>query len=228
MIPPLTRNHDRANYATHLTYPWRLLSWMRWPRQILDEPVKEAVMTARLDNIQDRNISAVFNVLDSNQDGTITAEDFDLIGRRVCGQFGVTVDSDNGQNICAGYKAWWNQLRQDLDTDNDGQVTMAEFAAAYKGDQGDPQEYFNEHLGRVVRIVAEMIDTDKDGYISEEEYLTLMVVAITDQQAALAGFRELDTDGDRRVSVAEFQAGVQQLMLSNDASAPGTSMLGQH
>ena len=73
-----------------------------------------------------------------------------------------------------------------------------------------------------------MMDTDKDGYISEDEYLTLLAVAITDQQAALAGFRELDTDGDGRVSVAEFQAGVQQLMLSNDASAPGTSMLGQH
>jgi Ca2+-binding EF-hand superfamily protein len=102
------------------------------------------------------------------------------------------------------------------------------FAAAYKGEQDDPEERFNEHLGRVVRIVAEMMDTDKDGYISEDEYLTLMVVAITDQQAALAGFRQLDTDGDRRVSVAEFQAGVQQLMLSNDASAPGTSMLGQH
>jgi len=118
-------------------------------------------MTALLDNIQDGNISAVFNVLDSNQDGTITAEDFDLIGRRVCKQFGVTVDSDNGRNVCEGYKAWWNQLRQDIDTDNDGQVTMAEFAAAYKGGQGDPQEYFSEHLGRVARIVAEMIDTDK-------------------------------------------------------------------
>jgi Ca2+-binding EF-hand superfamily protein len=160
-----------------------------------------------------------------DQDGKIAAEDFDLIGRRVCEQFGVAADSENDQNICEGYKEWWNQLRQD--TDNDGQVTMTEFAAAYKGEQGDPREYFNEHLGRVVRIIAEMIDTDQDGYISEDEYLTLMVVAITDQQAALAGFRELDTDGDRRVSVAEFQAGVQQLMLSNDASAPGTSMLGQ-
>jgi Ca2+-binding EF-hand superfamily protein len=93
-------------------------------------------MTARLDNIQDRNISAVFNVLDSNQDETIAAEDFDLIGRRVCDQFGVTVNSDNGQNICEGYKAWWNELRQDLDIDNDGQVTMVEFAVCRRLQRG--------------------------------------------------------------------------------------------
>jgi Ca2+-binding EF-hand superfamily protein len=189
--------------------------------------MKEAVMTAQLDNIQDRNISAVFNVLDSNQDGTITAEDFDLIGRRVCEQLGVAVDSDNGRKVCEGYKAWWNQLRKDLDVDNDGQVTMAEFAAVYKGDRGDPQEYFSKHIGPAARVVAEMLDTDNDGYISQDDYLTLMA-SITDQQAALAGFRKLDTDGDGRVSVAELQAGIQQVMLSNDPSAPGTSMLVEH
>jgi Ca2+-binding EF-hand superfamily protein len=53
-----------------------------------------------------------------------------------------------------------------------------------------------------------MLDTDNDGYISQDDYLTLMA-SITDQQAALVGFRKLDTDGDGRVSVAELQAGMQ-------------------
>jgi Ca2+-binding EF-hand superfamily protein len=189
--------------------------------------MKGVAMTERLDNLQDRNISAVFNILDSNQSGSITAEDFDLIGRRVCEQFGVTVDSDNGRKVCEGYKIWWNQLREDLDVDNDGQVTMAEFAAVYKGDRGDPQEYFGKHIEPATRVVAEILDTDNDGYISQDDYLTLMA-SITDQQAALAGFRKLDTDGDGRVSVAEIQAGIQQMMLSNDLSAPGTSMLVEH
>ncbi|HKR52052.1 MAG TPA: EF-hand domain-containing protein [Pseudonocardiaceae bacterium] len=190
-------------------------------------PAKGMVMTERFDNLQDRNISAVFNILDSNRSGSITAEDFDLIGRRVCEQLGVAVDSDNGRKVCECYKTWWNQLREDLDVDNDGQVTMAEFAAVYKGDRGDPQEYFSKHIGPAARVVAEMLDTDNDGYISQDDYLALMA-SITDQQAALAGFRQLDTDGDGRVSVAELQAGIQQVMLSNDPSAPGTSMLVEH
>ena len=81
---------------------------------------------------------------------------------------------------------------------------------------------------QATKIFAETVDADKDGYLSEDEYSTFeMRLGDVDQQAALAGFRELDTDGDGRVSVAEFQAGVLQLMLSNDPSAPGTSILGQ-
>lgn len=184
-------------------------------------------MTEQPDNIQDKNLSALFNIFDSNQDGSITAEDFDLIGKLVCEQLGIAVDSDDGRKVCEGYKTWWNQLRQDLDVDNDGQVTMAEFTAIYKGDWGDPQEYFSRHIGPALRVVAEMLDTDNDGYIGQDEYLTLLE-AVTDPQPALAGFRQLDTDGDGRVSVAEFQAGIQRLTLSDDPSAPGTSMLVEH
>jgi len=184
-------------------------------------------MTAPLDNLQDRNLSVVFNALDSDQDGIIDAEDFDLLGQRVCEQVGFGVDSDNGRMVCEGYKELWNQLRQELDTDNDSQVTMAEFAAAYKGNQGDLQGHFSEHLGRITRMMAEEIDTDKDGYITEGEYLKWVSAGIPDQQTVLAGFRQLDTDGDRRISVAELEAGIQQMFLSNDASAPGTSLLGQ-
>jgi hypothetical protein len=37
----------------------------------------------------------------------------------------------------------------------------------------------------------------------------------------------LDTDGDGRVSVAEFVAGSAASMHSNDPDTPGTAMLGQ-
>lgn len=184
-------------------------------------------MTEQLDSIQDKNISAVFNVLDSNQDGSITAEDFNLISDAVCGYIGVPVDSDHGRRLRECYTTWWNQLREDLDVDNDDQVTMTEFAAIYKGDLGDPQEYFSKHIEPAARAVAEILDTDNDGYISQNEYLTLLG-NITDQQAALAGFQQLDTDGDGRVTVAEFHTAVQRVMLSNDPSAPGTSMLIEH
>lgn len=184
-------------------------------------------MTERPDNLQDSNISAVFNILDSDQSGSITADDFDLIGRLVCDRLGVAVDSDNGRKVCGSYQAWWSRLREDLDVDNDGRVTQAEFAAIYQGGRGDPQEYFSKHIGPAAEVVADMMDTDGDGYISQDEYLALLA-SITDPQAALAGFRQLDTDGDGRISVAELQAGIKQVMLSNDASAPGTSMLVEH
>ncbi|MGH8879545.1 MAG: EF-hand domain-containing protein, partial [Stackebrandtia sp.] len=152
--------------------------------------------------------------------------DFVLIGNQVCAQFDIAPDSDAGRKVGMSYLAWWNQLRQDFDTDNDGRVTLEEFVAAYKDGRGDPERYFAEQLGRTVKVVVDMVDTDHDGFISETEYLTLMKVA-TDRESAQAGFQALDTDGDGRISVAEFQVGVHQLMLSSDPTAAGTGMLGK-
>jgi Ca2+-binding EF-hand superfamily protein len=90
-------------------------------------------MTTELGKLQDRNISAIFNLLDSDRDGKITAEDFDLDARRMCELVGVTVDSDNGRRLLHAYEAWWNQIRHHFDIDEDGHVTMDEFAASYKG-----------------------------------------------------------------------------------------------
>jgi Ca2+-binding EF-hand superfamily protein len=183
-------------------------------------------MTSKVGNIQDQNISAVFAVLDANQDSVISEEDFELIGNRVCAQFGIAADSETGRKVRGSYLAWWQQLRRDFDANGDGQVTLAEFASAYKDGKGDPQRYFAEQLGPTVKVVVDMVDSDGDGFLSEAEYLRLLAVATPNREAALAGFRQLDTDGDGRVSVAEFQVGMQQLMLSNDPNAPGTSVLG--
>lgn len=183
-------------------------------------------MTSKLGNIQDQNISAVFNVLDSNRDLAITEEDFELIASRICERFGIEADSETGRKVHGGFLAWWQQLRRDFDADGDGRVTLAEFISAYKDGKGDPDRYFAEQLGHTTKAVVDLVDADRDGFISEAEYLRLLSVTTPDREAALAGFRQLDTDGDGRVSVAEFQVGVHQLMLSNDPNAPGTAMLG--
>ena len=185
-------------------------------------------MTTSPDDLQGRNVSSAFNILDMNRDGKLTAEDFDLYAARACEMAGVAVDSDNGRQLMGAFQGWWTQLRHSFDIDHNGEITLAEFVACHKDDQGDVHKYWGEYMMQATKIFAEIVDADKDGYLNEDEYLTFeMRLGDVDQQTALAGFRELDTDGDGRVSVAEFQAGVLQLMLSNDPSAPGTSILGQ-
>jgi hypothetical protein len=182
-------------------------------------------MATEIGGIQDRNIAAVFNRLDANGNGVVTKADFDAIAQQICAQFGITADSEAGQSIGESFQSWWEQLRRDLDTDHDDRITLEEFASAYK--DGDPAEYFAEKLGRTAATVAEAVDSDDDGFITKDEYVSLLSVAITDQQAILAGFHQLDTDGDGRISRAEFEAGVAAVMLSDDPATPGTAMMGQ-
>jgi Ca2+-binding EF-hand superfamily protein len=174
--------------------------------------------------MQDRNIRFAFNALDTAGSGAITSDDFYAYGRRICDRFGVDVAGEPGQKIMDCYTAWWEQLRT-LDADGDGRVTLEEFAKPYKN--GDQREFFDQPLARLARVVAEVIDTDDDGFVTEQEYLNLLTLSVSDRQAALAGFQQLDTDGDGRVSVAEFEAGIAAVLLSNDPSTPGTAMLGQ-
>ncbi|GHD25259.1 EF-hand domain-containing protein [Nocardiopsis kunsanensis] len=53
-----------------------------------------------------------------------------------------------------------------------------------------------------------LVDTDGDGLISAEEFLSLMsnLGEETTREQAVAAVREMDSDGDDRVSLAEFSA----------------------
>jgi Ca2+-binding EF-hand superfamily protein len=180
-------------------------------------------MTLNSGDIHDRNIATTFRILDSNGSGTITWEDFTRIRDQICGQFGIVLDSPDGQRMEQAYRDWWEQLRTDLDTDGNGQITMAEFAAAYT--EGDARRFFDEQLGRIVHLVGEIMDADHDGFITEPEYLALLAVADSDRQVAVEAFQQMDADGDGKLSLAEFEAGIRAVMLSNDPSTPGIGML---
>lgn len=53
-----------------------------------------------------------------------------------------------------------------------------------------------------------LVDTDGDGLISADEFLSLMnnLGEVTTPEQAVAAVREMDADGDDRVSLAEFTA----------------------
>lgn len=53
-----------------------------------------------------------------------------------------------------------------------------------------------------------LVDTDGDGLISADEFLSLMsnLGEETTPEQAVAAVREMDSDGDDRVSLAEFTA----------------------
>ncbi len=173
-----------------------------------------------------RNIDAVFTILDVNADGVITYDDITAIGTRVCGQLHIA-GSPQAAAILGRYASWWEQLRADCDADGDGRISRAEFAHAMLSGGGDGQANYNQQLGKQVSLLADAMDADGDGFIEATEYLALFGAAPDlDPQVVQAAFERLDTNGDGRISREELQAGAARLFLSSDRAHPGTSILG--
>jgi Ca2+-binding EF-hand superfamily protein len=188
--------------------------------------VEGSILMSHEADLPERQLMVIFDaVLDTDKDGVITAADFTQLARGLCEQLGVP----EGPKVAAferGYLSWWEQIRAACDGDGDGRVTRAEFTAAHRVGQGDPQAFYQEQVGRMVALVAEAADTDGDGFIELAEYERVFRLADVGPDVVLAGFERLDTDGDGRVSTQEFLAGIAHLFLSQDPADLGTSMLG--
>ncbi len=174
-------------------------------------------------DLRSRNIGATFDMLDADADGVITAADFSVMAARLCDQLGLTGTAKETQ-LTDIFAALWEQLAADADADE--RISRAEFTAAYISGRGDPAAYYQQHVGRIIALEAEVLDTDGDGYIEQAEYAALMAVGGVATETALTGFARLDTDHDGKISTAEFAAGTAQLILSQDPADHGTAMLG--
>ncbi len=175
----------------------------------------------------ERNIHAVFTQFDTDADGVLTSDDMTAMATRVCEQLHIA-GSPAGAAIMDGYASWWEQLRTDCDADGDGQISRAEFAAAMLAGGGDPQEYYNQQVAKLMGLLAGAMDADGDGFIKQNEYVALFrAVPGVAPEVVQAAFERLDADGDGRISRDEFTAGASHVFLSSDPSHPGTSILGQ-
>jgi Ca2+-binding EF-hand superfamily protein len=176
-------------------------------------------------DLRDRNVKAIFDVLDADADGFLTSADLSAMAAQACDRLGIT-GTAKGAQITGIYASWWEQIAADADADGDGRISRAEFAATHSSGHGDPATYYQQHVGRLAAAEAEALDTDGDGYIGQAEYAAFFVTDGISAETALAGFARLDTDHDGKVSTAEFAAGIAQLFLSQDPADHGTAMLG--
>ncbi len=74
--------------------------------------------------------------------------------------------------------------------------------------------------------MTEEMDHDGDGFIEHRDYMRLTGLPGVDAQVSLAAFDRLDSDGDGRLTPAQFQEAIAHLFLSQNPADPGTTMLG--
>ncbi|MFI7274556.1 oxygenase MpaB family protein [Streptomyces sp. NPDC049879] len=164
-------------------------------------------------------------VLDQTGDGYIGLADLRAMAHNVCWPLDLTAERE--AEVRAAFDTWWRQMAETMDTGGDGRVSRAEFVrATLSGIDRDPA-CLERGLHVAVRAMFHAADTDGGGHLCADEYRALFGGTRVPPAELNDGFRQLDADGDGRITEAEFVRAFTDYFSARADTVAGARMLGR-
>ncbi|MFI8458814.1 oxygenase MpaB family protein [Kitasatospora sp. NPDC085464] len=164
-------------------------------------------------------------VLDQTGDGFVTVHDLRAMAHNVCWQ--LELDEAGEARVHEAFEGWWEQLRAAMDANGDGKVSREEFVAATVAGCDRDGTYLEQGLLPALRAVFTAADTDGSGFLEFDEYRAVFGGPRVHPVELSHGFRQLDTDGDGRITREEFLHGFTEFFTARADSTSGTQLLGR-
>ncbi|MFJ4963168.1 EF hand [Streptomyces sp. ADI96-02] len=166
-----------------------------------------------------RRVALVFSLLDTNGNGVLEAEDFELMAD---GVVGVAPASDRASQeaMRAAFRRYWTTLRTELDADGDGEITFEEYVACVLS-----PERFDATIGVFAEALAALGDPDGDGQIERPLFVALMTAIgfePTNIDTLFDAFGPSDQD---RIQVATWVEGIKDYYAPDKAGIPGDHLV---
>lgn len=177
--------------------------------------------------LQRRKLQLRFALLDTDANGHLSQEDYDLVALRLCAAFGHLPGTEAYERVHQAYLTLWEQLRALMDTEGTGQISLQQFMdgcekliAERSGDGVYPPVH------DPVDLIFDMVDSDRNGVIDLREFTTWMHSYGVGPQDTVEAFDLLDADDDGVLNREELSAAAAAFYSSTDPADVGNYLFG--
>lgn len=165
-----------------------------------------------------------FDCLDTNGDGRLEAEDYELAARRLARAFHHRPEGREHRKLRARYLRLWALHEAAGATGASKDAFAQQLAAALT----HRRRVFIASLNALCCALVEIADTDGDDRVSEREYRVLLTAGfgLRSEHDLQAAYRMLDRDASGELEHNEVHEAVLEFFTSTDRAAPGNWLLG--
>jgi len=166
-----------------------------------------------------KKMKTLFKVLDDNNDGILSKQDFMAISQRFTGS-SFSVGRANHEFNGLFLKVWEQIFQKDGKVE---QITLPYFTDLMQRLSHDDADKL---IDAACPLMFSAVDSNHDGHIEADEFRNSFSMISKADTDAHKLFAILDTDKDGKISEAEYSHAFKQFMASEDPSSPYSHLFG--
>lgn len=180
-----------------------------------------------MSDLIERKLHHVFDVLDIDRTGGLTADSILNAAERYARFRGVASGSDRAERLYGSIRDYWSAMAG-LDTDGDGKVSRQEFVTGLVAVASDPEAYAKS-IETTADTFFELADMDGNGRLDQDEYVDLYSVGVgIARYDTIQAFRRFDVDAKGYLTREQWRQIVADFYQSSDPDAPGNWLWGPY
>lgn len=156
-----------------------------------------------LRGIRKKKIEKLFEVYDANGNGHLDMNDAVVLAERFIKEFAWPKGGPAESEFKGGFFKIWTRLFREADANHDHTVSKKEFLQYYEKITSD-DAHFYKHIKPFLDDLFSLLDTDKDGLLTKEDYKAFYRAFNNSDEEAESAFSKMDVNNDGVISHLEF------------------------